>query len=418
MSFHETLKAELARIDSAGTTKREELVFEGFSHETGHAPQALIKGKKFSIFNSNDYLGLRFHEALRKGEEEASKAFGSGPGAVRFISGTLKVHYDLEQALAKFHGREAGMIFSSAFATSLAVIQCFIKGQAKDTKVSDQTLVVSDELNHRCIIDGIRVANLPKDNRMVFKHLDLEDFRRILSENKGKFKRAVAVTDGIFSMLGEYQDLKKFQEIAKSFEKDFEEGVVTIVDDSHGIGAFGKTGRGVEEFCHAKCDLLIGTLGKGLGADGGYVVGDKLMIDYLREAAPTYIYSNPVSPGTAGAGLASVHLVESQEGRRLIENLHANIAAFKKKMKEAGFTFAADSLHAVQPILIGESVKCRNFAKALFEEGFIVTNLSYPIVPPGKDEIRVQISAAHTEKDIEEFISVAVKAGKKTGVLG
>ncbi|MDO8480194.1 MAG: aminotransferase class I/II-fold pyridoxal phosphate-dependent enzyme [Nanoarchaeota archaeon] len=418
MSLRETLQAELARVDSAGTTKREELVFEGFSHEAGHAPKALIKGKKYSIFNSNDYLGLRFHETLRKGEEEASRHFGTGPGAVRFISGTLKVHKELESALAAFHHRESGMVFSSAFATSMAVIQCMIKGQAKDTKVSDNTLVVSDELNHRCIIDGIRVANLPKENRLVFKHLDLEDFRRILDENKGKFKRVVAVTDGIFSMLGEYQDLKKFCDIAKSFEKEFEEGVVTIVDDSHGIGAFGKSGRGVEEFCSARCDLLIGTLGKGFGADGGYVVSDKLMIDYLREASPTYIYSNSISPGTAGAGLASVKLVDSAEGKKFIEKLHANIASFKKKMKEAGFAFAADSIHAVQPLLIGESVKCRNFAKALFEEGFIATNLSYPVVTAGRDEIRVQISAAHTEKDIEEFVSAAVRAGKKTGVLG
>jgi len=412
-----TLKNELERIDATKTTKREEVVFEGFEKSKDYAPKGLINGKAYAIFNSNGYLGLRFNEKIMHAEEKASGNYGAGPGAVRFISGTMDVHKKLEKEIAKFHEREDAMIFSSAFAVNLAVLHCFIKGQSKDSLVSPDTLVISDELNHRSIIDGIRVAGLKKEQKAIFKHLDLDNLKKILEENKGKFKRVIVVTDGIFSMLGEFQDLKKMNEIVNSFQNDFEEGIITIVDDSHGVASFGENGRGCEEYCDSKCNLLVGTLGKGFGVDGGYVTGDKIFIDYLRESAATYIYSNPIGPSTASAALQSVKIVNSKEGRELLKKLNGNIVYFKNKMKDAGFTFAVDSAHAIQPVLIGNSVKTRELVDELYNQKILVTNISYPIVPKGKDEIRVQISAAHTKKDLDEFIEKITISGKNIGLI-
>ena len=408
---------EVKRIDNVKTSKRHEIVIEGFEKSKEIAPRAIINGKLYAIFNSNDYLGLRFNEKVRQAEEEASKKYGSGPGAVRFISGTMKIHKELERELAKFHGREDAIIFSSAFAVNMSVIHCFIEGQSEDSLVEADTLVVSEEFNHRSIINGIKVAGLEKKNMAIFKHLDIAHMKRILEENKGKFKRVVIVTDGVFSMLGEYQDLAKMKNAVSEYENDFEEGIITIVDDSHGVASLGKTGKGCEEVCNAQCDLLVGTMGKGFGVDGGYIVGDKVFIDYLRESAATYIYSNPISPGTTGAALQAVRIVNSEEGKRLLENLNNNIAFFKDGMKKEGWTFGSDSEHAIQPVLVGDPVKARELVGKLFNKGVIVTNISYPVVSKGKDEIRIQISAIHTKKDLDEFIEKMSAAGKKLGLI-
>jgi len=414
--FKELLKKEIQRIDDAKTDKRYEKVIEGFTNDA--APKAIIKGKKYAVFNSNDYLGLRFHEKVKKAEKQASEKYGSGPGAVRFISGTMKVHRQLEKAIAEFHDREDAVIFSSAFAANMAVLHCLIKGQSRDSLVGKETLVVSDQLNHRSIIDGIRVAGLSRENKAIFQHMDTEDLGRVLEENKGKFKRVVVVTDGIFSMLGEYQDLKEMQLVADEYDSQFEEGIITVVDDSHGVACFGEAGRGCEDACSAKCDILIGTLGKGFGADGGYVTGDRIFMDYFRESAATYIYSNPFSPATAGAALASVKLIDSEEGKELLKKLNNNIAYFKDNMAKQGFRFAVDSVHPIQPVLIGDAAKTKALTDALFEKGILVTNINYPVVPPGRDEIRVQISASHTKQDLDEFIAKCTKAGKEIGIIG
>lgn len=413
--FYKTLKAEVARVDAAAVTKRKENIIEGFTKDP--SPKALIDGKEFMIFNSNDYLGLRHHPKLKKAEHKASDNYGAGPGAVRFISGSLKVHRDLEKALAKFHGRDDGMIFSSAFATNLAVLFSLIKGQSKDSLLNNNILVLSDQLNHRSIIDGIRLANLSKDSKAIFAHLKPAEAAKVLEENKEKFDRVVVVTDGVFSMLGEFQDLKKLREVVDQYDKEYKEGVLLIVDDAHGVAGSGKTGRGTEEVMSGRADVLIGTLGKGFGADGGYVVADREVIDYLRESAATYIYSNNISPATAGAALASVGIVNSKEGQDLIDNLTSNIIYFKKEMSSAGFVFAVDSSHPIQPLLIGEAEKTKNMTHGLYDEGILVTNINYPVVPKGRDEIRVQISATHTMEDIKLFIKKATQVAKEVGVL-
>ncbi len=404
-NFVKAMQSEVSRIDGTKTQKRQEKVIEGFTKDV--SPRALIDGREVRIFNSNDYLGLRHHPKVKKAEHEASELYGAGPGAVRFISGSLKVHRDLENALAKFHGREAGMIFSSAFATNMAVLFCLLKGQNKDSLITGRALVISDALNHRSIIDGIRVAGLDADQKEIFNHMDADSLREVLAKNTGKFERVIVVTDGVFSMLGEYQDLKALRKVVDEFDGKFDHGVWLVMDDAHGVGIGGETGRGTEEVSGARVDILIGTMGKAFGTDGGYVVADQSVIDFLRESAATYIYSNNIAPGTAGAALASVQIVGSAEGKALLTQSRANVDRFKHLMKEAGFTFAADSHHPIQPILIAEPVKTKALTDALFEAGFLVTNINYPVVPKGKDEIRVQLSATHTLQDIEAFVKAA-----------
>lgn len=414
-AFYQSLANEVARIDEAKIAKRHERVIEGFTHEA--SPKALIGGREYRIFNSNDYLGLRHHEALKRAEAEASEKYGAGPGAVRFISGTMKVYQDLEKAVATFHGREAGMVFSSAFATNMAVLFSLIKPQSKDSVINDSVLVISDELNHRSIIDGIRIANLEKDAKAIFPHLNADELGNILKANIGKFSRVIVVTDGVFSMLGEFQDLAKIRAVIDQYDAQYEQGVLLVVDDAHGVAASGTTGRGTEEVTQGKADILIGTFGKGFGADGGYVVADQVVIDYLRESAATYIYSNSFSPATAGAALEAVKLLDEPEGRQLISQLAENLKYFKEKMTAAGFKFAAESSHSVQPVLFGDPSLTKAFKEGMFEAGFIVTNINYPVVPKGRDEIRVQLAATHTKEDIEAFIDAATKVAKNIGAI-
>ncbi len=413
-NFYKTLQAEVNRIDEAKTTKRQEKIIEGFT--TDHL--AIIQGKKYQVFNSNDYLGLRFHPDVLAAEHAASQKYGAGPGAVRFISGTFDIYKQLEAQLAQFHQRDDAMIFSSAFATNMAVLFCLIKGQAKNSLVTGETLVISDALNHRSIIDGVRVAGLKSEQKAIYEHLNYAHLEQILTENQGKFTRVLVITDGVFSMLGEYADIVKLKAVTDKFDDQYAEGVLLVVDDSHGVAAFGQSGRGAEEVSGAQCDVLIGTLGKGFGADGGYVVANQVVIDYLRESAATYIYSNSISPSVAGAALRSVQIMQSDEGRRLLQKSRDLIAYFKKQILAAGFQLASDSIHPIQPILIGDTAKAKLFTEGLFEQGILVTTISYPVVPQGRDEIRVQISALHTEEHIDSFVSTSKLIGEKIGIIG
>jgi len=401
-NFFSVLKQEVDRIDQAKTSKRFEKIITGFTKEK--SPKAIIGKEKYQVFNSNDYLGLRHNPLLKKAERQVSEIFGTGPGAVRFISGSLKIHRDLEKALAKFHKRDDAMVFSSSFAANLAVLYCLIAGQNKDSLVDNNVIVISDALNHRSIIDGIRVANLPKEQRTIFRHMDPAHLEEVLENNKKNYKRALVVTDGIFSMLGEYQKLKEIRAVVDKYAKEYENGVLLVVDDAHGVGIAGKTGRGVEEIEDVKADVLIGTFGKAFGADGGYVVANQTIIDYLRESAATYIYSNSVPPGTAGAALKAIELLDKSVGKKLLENSREKVIYFKKQMKTAGYLFAVDSSHPIQPVLIGDPIKTSDLVKKLFKKNIIVTNISFPVVPKGRDEIRVQISAVHTKGDIDQLV--------------
>lgn len=406
-NFFSVLNQEISRIDKAKTSKRFEKIIDGFTKEK--SPKATIGKEKYQVFNSNDYLGLRHNPLLKKAERQSSEIFGTGPGAVRFISGSLKVHRDLEKTLAKFHKRDDTMVFSSSFAANLAVLFCLIAGQNKDSLIDSNVIVISDALNHRSIIDGIRVAGLPKEQRAIFGHLDPAHLETILEANKKTYKRALVVTDGVFSMLGEYQKLKEIRTSIDRYDKEYENGVLLVVDDAHGVGIAGKTGRGIEEIEGVKADVLIGTFGKAFGADGGYVVANQTIIDYLRESAATYIYSNSIPPGTAGAALKSIELLDKPAGKKLLKSSKENVAYFKKRMKSAGFIFAAESSHPIQPVLIGDPLKTSALVAKLFKKNIIVTNISYPVVPKGRDEIRVQISAVHTKGDIDQLVKAFEK---------
>jgi glycine C-acetyltransferase len=405
-AFFENLSHELKRIDAASSSKRNERIIESFVSPT----VANIQGRELTIFNSNDYLGLRHHPLLKKAEHEASEKYGAGPGAVRFISGSLKVHRDLERTVASFHKRDDAIVFSSAFAANLAVMFTLSQGLTKDSLVESDVLFISDSLNHRSIIDGVRLTGLAKTNRMIFAHKDMGDFEHILKEQAGKFKRVVVVTDGVFSMLGEYQDLVGMKKIIDTYDSSFELGILLVVDDAHGVGAAGPTGRGTEEIQNVQADVLVGTFGKAFGADGGYVVASQTLVDYFRESSATYIYSNSISPGTAAAAQQAMLLIDTDEGKKLLGDLTHNAAQLKHLVHEAGLEFAADSNHPIQPVLIGDTALTKHIVQTLFAEGFLVTNISYPIVPKGRDEIRVQLSSTHSSGQIEALVAALKKA--------
>lgn len=405
-AFLANLSQEIARIDAGSSSKRNERIIDRFISPT----VAQIAGKEQIIFNSNDYLGLRHHSTLKKAEHDASEKYGAGPGAVRFISGSLKVHRDLEHAVAAFHKREDAIVFSSAFAANLAVLFTLSQGLTKDSLVDNDVLFISDVLNHRSIIDGVRLTGLAKTNRMIFAHKDMKDLERILNEQAGKFKRVVVVTDGVFSMLGEYQDLKNMRSVIDAYDLRYEKGILLVVDDAHGCGVAGQTGRGTEELQGVEADVLVGTFGKAFGADGGYVVANQTLVDYFRESSATYIYSNSISPGTAAAAHSAVTLIDTDEGKALLAQVANNATYLKQRVHETGLAFAADSTHPIQPILIGDTALTKQIVQKLFEQGFLVTNISYPIVPKGRDEIRIQLSSTHTRDQIDALVTALAKA--------
>ena len=392
------LEAKLDELGKSGRLKGAESVTRGvLPPADGKGPRFLIEGsdKAFLRMNSNGYLGLSVDETLMAIEEEAVGVYGTGPGAVRFISGTWAPHVALEKRLAKFHGREAGMLFSSAYATVMGVLPPLITGK---------TAVISDELNHNCIINAIALAR-PAQKR-IYHHLDLDELERHLGVLAKTCDRAIIVTDGVFSMRGDHAPLDKIKKLAEAFDPLFEENVLLVVDDSHGVGGFGKTGRGTEEITGSGgVDLLVATLGKAFGVNGGYVVASETIIRYLRETSPFYIYSNPITPGEAAAGLAAVEIVDSPEGAERLDHLRAMTARFRDGLKQIGLETLAGE-HPVVPLLVRDTHRTSLLVAYLRENAILATGLNYPVVPKGEDEIRFQISAHHTAADIDEVLSV------------
>src|SRR3989344_4807378 len=392
------LSDKLNDLKAKETLKGEEKVITDIREaRDGFGPRYLLVGqgeKEFLRMNSNSYLGLSLNKDVIQAEEEAGKKFGAGPGAVRFISGTFEPHVELEKRLARFHSREAAMVFSSAYSTVMGGLPQVI---------TEDTLVVSDGLNHNCIINSIRLSKPAK--KAIYLHLDMKELERILKENTGQAKRAVVVTDGIFSMRGDCAPLDKIIEICRKYESGYEEGILTVVDDSHGVGAFGKTGRGVEEYTNTRADILVATLGKALGVNGGYVASSKGVINYLRETTPLYIYSNPITPSEAAAALKSLEILDSPEGIKLLERLKKLIANLREGLNQLGYETLPGE-HPIVPLMVRETKKTSHMVKYLFEHGVLATGLKFPVVPKGDEEIRFQVSATHTEKDIDYLIDV------------
>ena len=393
------LANQVADLEQKGTAKGQETVVRQVLPRSGErGPRFLLEGqgdKEFIRMNSNSYLGMSLRQDVIGAEEEGAAAFGAGPGAVRFISGTYTPHVELEEALANFHGREAGMIFSSAYATIMSVITPL---------VTKDTALISDELNHNCIINAMRMSR-PLE-KVVYPHLDMQALEEALESSAGRALRAVVVTDGIFSMRGDNAPLDSVMELARRFDSRYEEGVIVVVDDSHGVGAFGRTGRGTEEYCGAPpADVLVATLGKALGVNGGYVVSSDTVINFLRESSPMYIYSNPITPGEARAALQSLQVLHSPEGEALLDGLRSLTRRFEKGVVDLGMEIIPGE-HPVVPLMVRDTMRTRALVKHLFDHGVLATGLAFPVVPQGDEEIRFQINADHTEADIDRVLAI------------
>ena len=391
--LEQKLMEKLTDLETKGTLKGREMIITSIKPPEGDkGPRYLLQGhgdQEFIRINSNAYLGLSRHPALVQAEEDAARLYGTGPGAVRFISGTFIPHVQLEKRLAEFHAREAAMIFSSAYATIMGVLPALI---------DSETAVISDALNHNCIINAIRLAR-PKI-KAVYAHLDMNDLEAKIKAAMDQARRVLIVTDGIFSMRGDCAPLDIIGDMAARYSPKFAEGVHTIVDDSHGVGAFGRTGRGTLEYTGAAgIDILVATLGKAFGVNGGYLVASAPVVSYLKETAPFYIYSNPIAPAEAGAALTALEILDGPEGEKLLEHMRTLTQLFEQGLVDLGFEVLR-SAHPIVPLMIRDTSKTREMVQYLNANGILATGLKYPVVPKGDEEIRFQISAEHTPDDL------------------
>jgi len=392
------LKGAVEELRAKGTAKGQEMAVSGIIPATsGRGPRYLIEGygdREFLRMNSNSYLGITMAPELIQAEEEAAKQFGTGPGAVRFISGTYSAHIELEAQLARFHAKEAGMLFSSAYVTSLGVLMPL---------ATEETVFISDELNHNCIIQAMRLSR-PR-GKAIYRHNDMADLKAALEEWSGRARRALVVTDGIFSMRGDNVPLKEFAALCAGYADRFEEGLLTVMDDSHGVGGFGRSGRGTEEHCGSRADVLIGTLGKAFGVNGGYVVTSQPIVDYLRQTAPMYIYSNPITVAEARAASAALELVDSRRGLQILEHLRAMTKRFQQGLTRLGYeTIPGD--HPVVPLMVRDTAETAGLVGYLTDHGVLATGLNFPVVPRGDEEIRFQVNADHQPADIDYVLEV------------
>jgi len=393
------LNAHVTSLEEAGTAKGAENVVVAVKPALGdRGPRVYLQGegdKEFIRLNSNSYLGMGLRPDVIAAEEEATRSFGAGPGAVRFISGTYGAHVALEAKLADFHSREAAMIFSSAYATVVSTITPL---------VTSETVLISDEFNHNCIINAMRLSR--PAGKAIYLHNDVAALDAALEDWRGKAKRALVVTDGIFSMRGDHAPVDDIMAMCVRHDADYEENVVCIVDDSHGVGSFGRTGRGAEEYTSsAPVDILVGTLGKAFGVNGGYVVANAATIQFLRESSQMYIYSNPITVGEAAAALRSIEIVDSDEGVALLARLRTLTKRFEDGLGRIGIeTIPGD--HPVVPLMIRDTQRTRDLVQYLYDNGVLATGLAYPVVPRGDEEIRTQINADHTEADIYHVLAI------------
>jgi glycine C-acetyltransferase len=383
---------ELQEIRDAGLWKEERVIL---------SPQAAkIRVQQGEVLNfcANNYLGLSSHPGLVKAAQEALARYGLGMSSVRFICGTQDIHKELEKKIAGFLGFDDAILYSSCFDANGGVFETLLK---------EDSAVISDELNHASIIDGIRLC---KAERLRYKHLDLADLDGKLAAAKGAKIRLV-VTDGVFSMDG---DVAPLAEIANLCEKH---DALLMVDDSHATGFIGKTGRGTPEHCgvQGRVDLLSSTLGKALGGSaGGFVAAKASIVALLRQRSRPYLFSNTVAPPIVAATLAVFDLIAGSTALR--DKLEANTKWFREQMTKAGFQIRP-GVHPICPIMLGDAKLAQTFAKELLPEGVYVIGFSFPVVPMGQARIRVQISAGHERDHLEKAVAAFTKVGKKLGVV-
>jgi glycine C-acetyltransferase len=358
----------------------------------------IVDGKKVLNFCSNNYLGLANHPRLVEAARQILDRYGVGPAAVRTIAGTMEIHLELERRLAEFKKVPAAITFQSGFTANLATIPAL---------VGKEDIIFSDELNHASIIDGCRLSGAPI---IRYTHCDPADLERVILENQGKYRRALAITDGVFSMDGDIAPLDQIYQVTSKY------GVVLMVDDAHGEGVMGKGGRGIVDHfnLHGKVDVEVGTLSKAFGVVGGVVAGDPLIVEWLRQRGRPFLFSSAVTPPDVAAAIAAVDLLE--ESTDLVDRLWENARYFKAEMKRLGFD-TGKSVTPITPIMLGEAPLAQQFSRELFEENVFAMAIGFPTVPRGKARIRVMISASHSRDDLDQGLAAFAKVGKKLGVI-
>jgi glycine C-acetyltransferase len=363
-------------------------------------PVCMFDGREVINLASNNYLGLTSHRALRKASLEAVRKLGVGAGAVRTIAGTMKIHMELEEQIAKFKHVEACVVFQSGFTANAGTVSAVL---GKDD------LIISDELNHASIIDG---ARLSKATIKVFKHKDVKDCERILEEHTSFPGKKLIITDGVFSMDGDIAPLPQLCDLAERY------GCIMMVDDAHASGVLGKGGRGtVDHFqCHGRVHIQVGTLSKAIGSMGGYVCGSRDLIDFLYLRARPFLFSTSHPPATAAACQAAFTLLDSAEGEKLVKKLWANTKFFKRELKKRGFEFKASETPII-PIHVGDAAKAFEFSRKLFDAGVFAPAVGYPTVTEGKARLRAIVSAAHKREHLMKAADTLAEVGRTLGIV-
>lgn len=357
-----------------------------------------VDGKKVLNFCSNNYLGLANHPKLVEAATNALKKYGVGPGAVRSIAGTMEIHTELERRLAAFKGVEAAIVLQSGFSANTAVIPVL---------VGKEDVIISDELNHASIIDGSRLSGARIER---YAHANTTDLEDVLKKNQGTYRRALVITDGVFSMDGDLAPLDQIYGVSSRYD------AMLMVDDAHGEGVIGRGGRGIVDHfgLHGKVDVEVGTLSKAFGVVGGVVAGNAKIIEWVRQRGRPFLFSSATPPADVAACIAAVDLLESST--ELVDRLWENARYFKAELKKIGLN-TGNSVTPITPVMLGEAPLAQQFSRELFNENVFAMALGFPTVPQGKARIRVMISAAHSREDLDQGLAAFEKVAKKLQVI-
>jgi glycine C-acetyltransferase len=391
-SFYTRLQAELQEIKEAGLFKQERII------ESAQGPEITVNGRTVLNFCANNYLGLSSHPRVVEAAHKAVDHRGYGMSSVRFICGTQDIHKELEEKLSKFLGTDDSILYVACFDANGGVFEPLL---------GENDAIISDELNHASIIDGVRLC---KARRGRYKHNDMADLEAQLQANMDCRTRII-VTDSVFSMDGTIAQLDKVCDLADKYD------ALVMIDESHSSGFMGATGRGVHELCGVmgRIDIITGTFGKALGgASGGFTSGSKELVDMLRQRSRPYLFSNSLAPSIVGASIAVLDMLS--ETTALRDKLEENTLYFRKRMTDAGFDIKPGT-HAICPLMLYDAVIAQKFAARMQDEGIFVTGFFFPVVPKGQARIRVQISAGHERHHLDKAINAFISAGKDLGVI-
>ncbi|MGC9292875.1 MAG: glycine C-acetyltransferase [Acidobacteriaceae bacterium] len=360
-------------------------------------------GKRVINLASNNYLGLATHPKLREAAIEATRKYGVGSGAVRTIAGTMRIHMELEEKIARFKNVEACVVFQSGFTANAGTVSALL---------GKEDFILSDELNHASIIDG---ARLSRAKIKVFRHKDMAHAEQLLQEVQNEPGRKLLITDGVFSMDGDIGPVDKLCDLADKY------GAIMMVDDAHASGVLGRNGRGsVDHFgCHGRVDVQVGTLSKAIGALGGYVCGTRDLIDFLYHRARPFLFSTSHPPSVAASCIAAFDVLEQEPER--MERLWENTRYFKQELGRAGFNIGGVNTPAsespITPIIVGEGRTAMEFSRALFDAGVMATGIAFPTVPEGKARIRTIMTSEHTRQQLDQALEIITRIGKQKGIL-